>query len=77
MPGKAVNEIILATVCFVGDYHNITPFGQHRVTVAFFFREELLNSGEHYPAGFHGEFYAQIRPIFRLYRRLAQQLPAT
>ena len=76
MAGIAVDEVVLAAVGFVGNDHDVAALGERRVGVALLLGEELLNGGEDHTARFDRELDAQIRSACRLYRRLAQQLPA-
>ena len=74
--GKTVNEIVLAAVRFVGDDHDVAPVREHRMAVALLLRQKLLDGGEHHAACSHRKELAQVRPAFRLHRRLAQEVLA-
>ena len=74
--GKTVNEIVLAAVRFVGDDHDVTPVREHRMAVALLLRKKLVDGGEHHTTRRHGEQLAQVRPAFRLHRRLTQEVLA-
>ena len=71
MPRKAVDEIILTTVRFVGDHDHITPIGEHRVRVAFFFGHEFLNSCKDNAARRDSKQRAQLRSVVCLLGLLA------
>ena len=45
--GKAVNEIVLSAVRFVGNNNNIAPVRKQQMLPAFFIREKFLNRGKH------------------------------
>jgi hypothetical protein len=49
--GETVDKIILATVCLVGDDHDVAPLRQHWMLIPFIFREEFLDRREDNPAG--------------------------
>lgn len=74
MPGKAVDEIVLASVRFVSDDDDVPPVGKHGVLIAFLFRQEFLNGRENDAAGVDLKFPSEVGPAFRLHGRLAKQL---
>jgi hypothetical protein len=47
---EPVDEVVLAAVCLVGHHHDVAAHGEGRVPVAFFLREELVDSREDHPA---------------------------
>jgi hypothetical protein len=77
VPRETVYEIILAAVRFVGDHDDVAALREDRMPIAFIFREELLNRGEHHAPGGNGELCAQIGPVGSLHRRLAKQITAS
>ena len=76
VPRKAIDEIVLAAVRFVGDDDDVAAVGEHRVPVAFLFREEFLDSREHHAAGGDDSF-REVGAVGGLNRRLAKQIMAT
>ena len=76
VPGKAVNEIVLAAVRLVRDDHDVPPFGKQRVLAALFLREKLLNRREHHAAAGHLQQFLQMLAALRLHRFLSQQFVA-
>ena len=76
MAGEPVDEVVLAAVGLVGDDHDVAPVRQHGVGVALLLGVELLDRGEDDAPGIHRELAAQIGPVLRLHRRLAQQVLA-
>ena len=76
MTSKPVDEVVLATVGFVGDHDDIAPVRQFRMGVALLFREEFLDGGKDHTPGVHRQLVPQIGPALRLRGRLAQQVLA-
>ena len=42
MPGEAVDEVVLAAVCLIGDDDDVPAVRKNRVMIAFLFGEEFL-----------------------------------
>ena len=53
MPGKAVNEIVLAAVGFIRDDYHVASLGQGWIHPTIFFGQKFLNGGEDNPARSH------------------------
>ena len=68
-------EIVLPAVDFVGDNNYVPSVGQRPVPRAPGVGEELPGRGEDHAARFHREPGAQLGPVLRQLRRLAQQVP--
>ena len=66
----------MGAVRLVGNNHDVAAVREHRVRVAAFLREELLDGGEDHAARRHGELGPQVRAALCLRGRLAQQVLA-
>ena len=51
MPREAINEIILAAVCFVGNDDDIAAIRQQRMLIFIFSGKEFLHCGKNHAAG--------------------------
>ena len=66
--GKAIDEIILATVRLVRDHHNISSIRENGMAVAFLFRKEFLDGREDHAPGCDLQLLTQISAICCLHR---------
>ena len=67
---EAVDEVVLAAVRLVGDDDDVLAVAQQRVHVALLVGHELLDGGEHDPAGGHPEPATQVVATLGLPRHL-------
>ena len=72
----AVDEVVLAAMGFVGDDHDVAAVREERMPVPLLFGEEFLDGGEDHATGRDRKLLAQVGPVSRLHRRLAQQILA-
>ena len=71
VPGKAVYEVVLAAMGFVGDHYHIAPIRQHREAFLTRLGRELLNGGKDHTTGCPVQQPPQIVPAVVL----TEQLP--
>ena len=74
--GKAVDEVVLASVRLVGDHHDVAAVREHGMAVSLLLRQELLDGGKHHPARADAQLLAQVRAVGGLDRGLAQKVLA-
>ena len=74
VPCVSVYEVVLASVCFIGDNHDVVSAGKRGVGVVFVLGEEFLDGREDNPARLDGEFLVKVGAAFGPGRSLAQQV---
>ena len=72
--GEAVDEVVLAAVCLVGDDDHVAPPREEGMPVALLFGEEFLDGGEHHAARIDREPGPEVGAALGLNGRLTQEV---